>query len=226
MKKELFNYEKITLLLLNAEKGKFYEGGLINYVFAGAIIRDLINLKKIQIEKQKKHNVLELIDNSTTKDEILDQCLEKIDESGKIKKLGYWISKLSNCKKIKKRILNGMHNKGLLEKNEKTVLFFFKQTYYSVTKTHIPIELKEKIKYKLMDELRDDYETVFFISLINCLNLMKQVIGKEDEKRYRKKIKALAKDNEIGIEVKKIIDGVRAAILIAAIMPAITSATR
>lgn len=226
MNTKLYHFEKILLLLLNPVKGKICQGSFVNFVLAGAIIEDLINLKKVKIDKLKRDYVLELIDNSPIGNPILDQCLAKIDESSKTKKIGHWITKLANCKKIKNQILEELHFNGFLEKKESKVLFFFTQRTYPVINTNIAIELKESIEKQLIEDYKEDKEIIFYISLLFALNHLKKVIGKEKEKIYRKRIKEIAIGNTIGVEVKKVIDGVRAAIFVATIIPAITTATR
>jgi len=79
------------LMVLNEQKGICYSKGYESLGFAGALLMDLHLQSKITLTK----NSIEVIDSSSTGDELLDKMLEVIEKSEKNRSLMNCIDKLS-----------------------------------------------------------------------------------------------------------------------------------
>ncbi len=191
---ELNNIEKLVLLSLDDNDGKFISSGLeFNTSFIGAIIAELIFKGKLRIsdKKVKVSNTIHL------DDKVLDYVLDKIRKSKREHDLITWISELSMSvdKSIKITIKKLIDNKILEEKDSK-ILWIFNTTNYpainSEDEDHVRASLKSIINKKTKASDNDK----LLLSLIKSSELIAEVFGKENKKDVSKKINEIIKTND------------------------------
>ncbi len=118
-------YEELFLLALDEENGKslpFAKKTLAHGLSAG-ILAELAFLGKIC--SNEKHR-LELRDTALTGEDILDEAIEEIRSSEKLRRVTYWVSQLSSRpKKLRERIGESLASKDMLTREDRR--FYWKK---------------------------------------------------------------------------------------------------
>ena len=70
-------YEDVMLLALRDEKGTIAAGSMYQYALAGAFVAELMMTERIAMESGRR-KLVDVVDASSTGDELLDECLEKM----------------------------------------------------------------------------------------------------------------------------------------------------
>ena len=212
--------EELLLLALDDEKGKiiFSSSSALPYGLRGALLLELALMKKIDVVNKK----LVVINDNPTENSLLNNALEMIANHHKQKKVKYWVSKLkSKMKQLRKDLLSGLMDKGIIEKKDEKILWLIPTKRYP-TKNPIPEnEVRSRIIDIVLHNKQADERSLMLISLINSCSLIKEVFAKEDRKIAKKKIKEIVKGENIG---NAIIDQVNDEIMVA-IIAATTAAT-
>jgi len=203
-------YEELMLLALDEKKGTVIGSSsmALPYGLTAAVILELLYKGKIICEMNK----IILIDKIATSEEILDEAINIIARSNKIREIKYWIEKLANrIKNLNNRILKNLVNKGILKK-EKHKFLFIPYNRYPENNPNPEQNIREKIQHILIFEQTPDERLLSLISLIKACELLNVIISKEKRKIVRKRIKKLTKDEQIGHAVSEIVTQRRAAL--------------
>lgn len=218
-------YEEILLLALRDKKGTMLFG--INYqqALAGAILAELLLINKITIETSGKSQFIKLVSQKYTGNALLDECIEKIASSKRRARPRNWIQRFANISRLKHKAAQSLCRKRILKMEEDKVLLLFSRKIYP--------ELNPKPEQKLMDKLDTaisgstkeiDPETVILISICNSTGILKQIFDKSKLRANKRRIKEITSGNLIGQATKDAIEAMQAAIMVATIIPAVTSA--
>jgi len=218
-------YEEILLLALRDKKGTMLFG--INYqqALAGAILAELLLKNKIEIEASGKRKFVKLVNRKSTRNSLLDECIEKMASAKRRATPQNWIQRFANISRLKSKAAQSLCRKGILKMKEDKVLLLFNRKIYP--------ELDPKPEKKLMDKIdaaifgsskEIDPETVILISICNSTGILKQLFDKSKLREKKKRIKEITSGNLIGQATKEAIEAMQAAVMIAAIIPAVTVA--
>jgi hypothetical protein len=222
--KPLFLYEEIMLLALRDEEGTIATG-FTEHVVAGAILAELLLDGRISVEDTRKQ-LVDLQNKKPTGDPIIDECLEKMSAGKRRASLQTWISRLAGTKNLRHKVARQLCDRGILHADEDKVLFIFKRLVYP--------EIDPLPEKKIVDRLRAaiftdrdqlDPRTVVLISLANGSDLLRQTFGRKDVKTRKKRIEQIVNGELTGKATKEIIAACETAVMFAAIMPAMMSAT-
>jgi len=222
--KPLFLYEEIMLLALRDEEGTITTG-FPEQVVAGAILAELLLDCRISVEDTRKQ-LVDLQNKKPTGDPIIDECLEKMSAGKRRASLQTWISRLAGTKNLRHKVARQLCDRGILHADEDKVLFIFKRLVYP--------EIDPLPEKKIVDRLRAaiftdrdqlDPRTVVLISLANGSDLLRHTFGRKDVKTRKKRIEQIVNGELTGKATKEIIAACETAVMFAAIMPAMMSAT-
>jgi hypothetical protein len=112
-------FEELFLLALDEESGRSlsFAKKTLAHGLSGGILAELAFLEKICANE--KHR-LELVNPALTGDVILDDAIEEIHSSEKLRRTSYWVSQLSSRpKKLRERIGERLASRELLTRDDR-----------------------------------------------------------------------------------------------------------
>ena len=214
---ELSFHEKYVLLTINDEKGNVVYGYAKTLGFAGAILMELSNLELIELVDKK---VILKKDYST--DPILHEALQLIANKKKPPKVQSALQLISS--KMHKKfdvVIEDLIGKGILAMEEKKVLWVFNVKHYPTQNAEPENQIKSALRGIVLYGNHPELENLQLLSMIDSVDLYKEVFTKEEMKKAKKKTKELIKGNAIGSDVQQIIQQE----IMVAVMISITAAT-
>lgn len=221
-------YQALILLALCEEKGTM-NASYVGYAVASALLTELLMLKHIQVdpadEKPKKAKV-QVINSNPTGDALLDEALNKIEHAKRPATLREWVSKLAGIKDLTHKVARTLAADNIVKAEEEQILWLFTRRIYPEVNPEPEQHLRRELRRLVLDRpLEIDSRVVIVLSLARAANLLPQVFSKDELKANKQKIENLANGEGIGKITKEVIEGIQVAVMMAAIMPAITVTT-
>lgn len=207
-------YEKALLLILKDREGTvaISHCGL---ALAGALLSDLFI--EDRLIAKGKHQLLEVTDDSTTGDELLDESLALIWSASKPKPAQHWITMLGNQPTMMHRIAGRLCRRGILREDESKVLFFFTRKLYPEVdpepEAALVAELTEAI-FTDTDEVSP--HTAALIALGHGVGLLSATFTRRELHARKARLEAIAR-GEVG-EAAKAAAAAQSAVIAAAAM--------
>jgi len=222
--KPLFLYEEIMLLALRDEEGTVATG-YSEYVVAGAILAELLLDRRISVEDTRKRLVA-VQNGKPTGDPIIDECLERIAAAKRRGSLQTWVSRLAGAKDLRHKVARRLCDRGILRADEDKVLLIFKRRVYPAIDPLPEKKIVERLRRAIFTDCDQlDPRTVVLISLANGGDLLNQTFGRKDVKARKNRIERIVNGELTGKATKEVIAACQAAVMVAAIMPAMMAAT-
>ena len=214
------------LLALRNDKGTVKGGVMYEQAAGGAILAELILEGRVQVVTEGRSTYAVVQKHSPLGDVLLDECLEKIATDKRRRKLITWVQKFAGLSRLKHRVAAGLVERRILRMEEKSVLLIFsRRVYPEIDPTH---------ERRIIDRLRDaimsdggtvDPRTSVLIALGQHAGLLKANFERHFLKPRRPRIEAIAKGDAVGKATKQAIEAVQAAVMVAAIMPAVIASS-
>ncbi len=225
MARPLLLHQEVMLLAIRDDKGTF-SNGMYLYSVAGAMVSELLMQQRIIAGKDKKQFV-GLIDLSPTGDPILDELLENIHVSTTPKSLQHWVMKAANIPRLKHRIASQLCDLGILRPDDKKVLWLFTQKVYPEIDGTYEDEIRNRMARVMFDDtVKPDGPTAVLIALASHAGLLKANFAREELRQRKDRIRQLANGDILAAgATRSAIQAVQAAILVAAIIPAMIAST-
>jgi golgi phosphoprotein 3 len=182
---------------------------------------ELEQQQKIQLDE--KHLVLK--DSRLTGDFIYDFVIRFISHSQKTRTIEYWITHLGDkIKEVKEKLLEGLTDKGILEKVEGKILWIFPTQKYPTRYEKPEYILRKRIHDIVIGGKEPDVQSSMLLGLIQASDLIKEVFrNKEEYKAAKNRVKVLIEGDAMNKAVNKAVQAIQAAIT--ASLVAITAAT-
>lgn len=191
MPQPLSLYQETMLLAIRDDKGSFSSGYFL-YAIAGTIISELLLLQRIVASSDKKQ-IVGVVDQNPTGDEILDEALRLIHDSAKQKNMQHWVVKIANLPKLKYRIAQQLCDLGILHHDEKTVLWIFSQQRYPEIDGTYEHDIRRRMADVMFnDDANPDDRTAVLIAVASHAGLLKANFSSEDLRQYKKRIQQLS----------------------------------
>lgn len=214
--------EKLLLLGLNDEKGSvvFSSSTALPYGLAGAILLELLFQKRLHLLDDK----ISVIDRKPTGDALLDETLALITASEKPRKAKYWVNKIhGKIKKVQDRLAEGLVEKGILQKEEKKILWLIPYHRYPAKNMTEELAIRDKIRNAVFNHRDVDEQLLSLISLMHTCQLTNEVFDKSERKTAKKSIKEMSKSELVSKAVSDAVDAANAAIIAVIAASAATS---
>lgn len=225
LNKPLPLYEEILLLALDDGAGTTTQTGFYTNAMGGAILAELAMTGSISIDDDKKKKVT-LSRRGSLGDPILDECLTMIGAAKKPKKASEWVMKFSGVKDLKNRAARQLVTKGVLAEETDTVLMIFKRTIYPEVDGGPEKDLRERMKKAIFTATTNlEARTVVIIALAQAAGMLNKVFPQKKLKERKKRLEQLSSGQLAGKATREAVQGVQAAIMVTAIMPAVFVAT-
>jgi golgi phosphoprotein 3 len=206
-------YEKLFLLALDEEKGSclYFAKKTLAHGLAGGILAELAFLGKIC--SNEKHR-LELVDDSSVDDEFLDNALQEIRSSEKLRKLSYWVSQLSSRpKKLRELIGMGLSGKELLVKEERRFFWKTSNGSDSPTRPTTKYEMKEPLRSSILLEVDSDPRDLALLSVASASGLLSLIFTQDEVSIAQHRIHEKIIRGALGNPVMQTIEEIEQAIL-------------
>jgi len=220
----LFLYEEVMLLALRDEQGTIATG-FVEQLVAGAILADLLLESQISIDDTKKQ-LVNLENDKTTGDPVIDECLEKMAAVKRRASLSTWVYRLAGIKKLKHKVAQQLCERGILRADEDKILFLFNRRIYPEINPTPEKKIIERMREAIFtDQNQLDARTVVLVSLANGSDLLRQTFGRKELKPRKKRIEKITNGDLTGKATGEVIAACQTALIVAAIMPAMISST-
>ncbi len=220
-------YEEIMLLALRDEEGTIASGAMYNYAVAGAILAELLLEERICIEEPRRNKKLVTLANDTSLgDDLLDECLERIETVRRRKQPGNWVSHFANIKQLKHRVATRLCERGILQADEDKVLLLFTRKIYPEIDPGPERRIIDRMEEAIFTDTDEiDPETVVLISLAQRTGILRVVFDKKALKARKQRIEQIINGEIIGKAAGDAIAAMQAAVMAACIVPTMTATT-
>ncbi|MDG1872664.1 MAG: GPP34 family phosphoprotein [Mariniblastus sp.] len=225
MPDKLFLHQELLLLAIRDDQGTF-SGGMYLYAVGGAMVSELLIQQRI-IANDEKKQVVAVIDDSSTGDAILDELLGLIGGAKKNRGMQHWVSKAAHLPKLQHRVAQQLCDAGILQRDEKKVLWLFTHQVYPELDGSVEDGIRAKMAKVMFDEqAKPDPQTAVLIALGLHAGLLRSNFAKDELSQHKVRIKKIASGDVLATgATQATIQAVQAAILMAAVLPAMTAAT-
>ena len=215
----LYLHEEITLLALHNEKGTSTTS-YPSHLIAGAVLAELLLSHHISVENTRKQSI-QLQNTERTGEPIIDECLAKMRVAKKPLSLKNWVSKFANIKHLQHKVARQLCNREILRADESSVLFIFTRKVYPEINATPEQEIVERIRAAIFtDDTTLDPRTVVLVALANGAELLPKIFGRNEIRARKGRIQQIVNGEMIGKATKEVIQACQAAMMVAAIMPA------
>lgn len=212
-------------MALRDEKGTPELGASLSMALAAAMISELLLLGRIRVEDGRK-KLVHLRDAASTGDELLDEALEKVQVARKPRDLQYWVHKLSGVKDLRHRAALQLCRLGVLLEEEDKVLGIFKRRIYPEADPEPEREILERIRAAILGEGSEvDSRTAVLVSLARATNLLAIHFSRKELREHKPRIERVVNGELVGKATRDAIAAQQAAVLAAAVIPAIVAST-
>lgn len=217
-------YEALMLLSLREEEGTM-NGVYVEYATAGAIAAELLMLGRIKVDTDNKDKVA-VVDYRPTHDALLDEALTMISGAKRQRKLKDWVQKLGGIKNLKHKVAQALADNGIVAHEKEKVLWLFERQIYPEINPKPEQELRQDMRDAVLSDTNDiEPRVAIIVALANSAKLLPQVFSKHELKERKQRIKQLENGELVSKAAREAVQAIEAAVMIAAIMPAITAAT-
>jgi Golgi phosphoprotein 3 len=226
MQNTLFLHEEILLLALRDKEGTIAFGTMYQYAIGAALLAELLLRKRIEVEQSGKRKLVNLIDPTPLGEPLIDECLNKISSAERRAVLQTWVSRFAGVKNLKHRAAKQLCKRGILGADEDKVFLLFSRKIYPEINPVPERELIRRLEYAIFTDARDiDPRTVVLLSLAKSTDILKVVFDKKKLKGRKARIKQIVNGEITGKAATEAIQAMQAAVMVACIMPSITTAT-
>lgn len=161
----------------------------LRLALAGAILAELALREKIQVNHERR---VELSNDESTGDDILDRAMKDIKTSGKPRKTAYWVDNLIwQPKKLQKRLSNRMVANGTFTREDDAVYWAIPSKEYPAQHSTVKYCIKEPLRAVVLAGTEADVHSLALLSLAQASNLLNYIFTKDERKGARQKIHEL-----------------------------------
>lgn len=222
--KPLHLYEEIMLLALRDEKGTM-AASFPEQVVAGAVLAELLLDNRIAVEGTRRQMV-DIIDHGPVGDPVIDECLGKMAAAKRRASLKAWVQRLAQVKQLRHKVARQLCERGILRADEDKVLLLFTRRVYPEVNPKPEREILRRLRKAIFtDQRRLDPRTVVLVSLASGADLLRQAFGRKELRPRKKRIEQITNGDVTGKATKEVIAACQAAVMVAVIIPAVTTTT-
>lgn len=216
--------EEIMLLALHDEKGTTGLESMYQYAIGGAALAELLMRERIRVDTSRKKQV-GVINAKPLGDPLLDECLTKLVEARKPAAAQTWVARFAGVKNLKHLLAERLCDRGILRADKDKVMLLFSRRTYPEIDPEPEQALVERLRQAIFTENNHlDPRTVVLVALANSASLLNNVFDKKDLKARKDRIARVVEGDAMAEATKEAIEAVQAAIMVAVILPTITTA--
>lgn len=179
--------------------------------------------ERIHLDTSKKKKV-HLVNAKPTGDPLLDACLTKLGSAKRPASAQTWVSKFAGVKNLKHLLAEQLCDRGILRADRDKVMLLFSRRVYPEIDPQPEQALIKRLRQAIFTENDHlDPRTVVLVALANSAGLLKNIFDKKDLKTRKDRIVRVVEGNAMAEATKEAIEAVQAAIMVAVILPTITT---
>ncbi len=219
---ELPLHEEVMLLALRDQKGTIdSKAQFYPQIVAGAIISELLLSEYIEISNDKKQ-LVEVIKDTLTGNEILDEALNKISEKRKPQSLKYWVTFLPGIRNLKNKIAQSLCEKGILDEVEVKILWVFSSLRFPELDSSYEDKLIARLDNAIFGEASEiDVKTATLIALLKKSPILSIPFDSKKLKARKDRIEDIAGGSLVSEVAAEVIQTIQSVIFITVVMPAV-----
>ncbi|MBN2349345.1 MAG: GPP34 family phosphoprotein [Bacteroidales bacterium] len=202
--------EKYILLSIHPKKDRFINNPtMFNLTFAGAILYELflqdylklVDDNKIQVAVRKRPH-----------DKMLYEILTLFIQSNRIRRVRYWVSRISRRARIyKKQVLLDLSRKSVISIKKHYFLRIIPYKKYTILHPGTRDKIVEDIMSWFISGTVLNREHLYMISLLD-LGILRNIFAERQQRNIaRQKVKELIKDNPLTKEITRVVNALIAA---------------
>ncbi|RME25524.1 MAG: GPP34 family phosphoprotein [Candidatus Zixiibacteriota bacterium] len=223
MRDTLCLHEELLLLALRDDKGTVKSSVTIEYPLAGAILAELLLQKRLTIDPTRpKKQLVALADKTLFGDPLLDETILKIRDTRRPASLKSWVMRIARLKKLRHRTAERLCRRGILRSDKQKVLLFFTRRVYPQVNPEPQRQLVNRLRGAVFGAGEVDPRTSVLVALAYNSGVLKNVFAKQELKAHKQRIKQIATGDAVGRATREAIMAVQTAVMMAAVIPAIT----
>ncbi len=228
-------YEELLLLSLREKEGTMRAGSWAPHALAGAIVAELMLRGRVRVEHPKK-KLLGFVAGpglraGTLGDDLLGECLAKIRDAKRRASIQSWVSRFANMRGLKGRVARQLVRRGIVRADEDKVLGIFTRKIYPEIDPKPERALIERLRAAVLapaaatrpGEPSIDARTSVLLALAKSAEVLPAIFTKAEIKANKKRLEAIQKGDLVAKETREAIEALRAALIVAAVMPAIVA---
>jgi Golgi phosphoprotein 3 len=181
-------FEELFLLALDEEKGIILPSAKKNLAhgLTGGILSELALRGKIQMTEKRR---LQLVDADPTGDPLLDEAINEIKSSEKLRKPAYWISQLSTRPKtLRQRIGESLVGKGILYQEDKRFFWGSPDSEEPALKISAKFEMKYPLRVMVFSAEESDLHKLALLNVVSAVDMLNLVFTVDELQMARKNI--------------------------------------
>jgi len=218
-------YEEIALLAFHEEKGTVRSGVMFPQAVSASLLADLLLDGRLIIDDGRR-KLVSAAGSSRTGDPLLDEALRRIRTAKRRASLKTWVTRLAGTKRLKARVAEQLCRRGILRADQRSLLLVFSRTVYPEVLAGPERRLVARLRKAIFADGRQlDPRTVVLVSLADGTGLLKAVFGRRAMKDRKARIRQIAAGEVVGKAAREAVEAMQAAVAVAVIIPAITTAT-
>jgi len=216
------NLPEEFVLLAYADDGTLVTTGTqLDNGLGGSLLLELALSERVNIQDQR---VL-VRDPTPTGDTVVDYALAQLVADGKDRKPGYWVPKLAIG--IRERVLAELVAQGVLGREKDKVMWVFPRTRYPSARGVEPVaeaEARGRLRAAVSASGEVERRTAALCALVAATGLERKIFADLDPKRVKARLKEISEGAWAAEAVRKTIDEVQAAIMVAIVVASTSSA--
>lgn len=242
-KPALYLQEEVMLLSLQDEKGTVIAQDTYRFALGGGILAELLLQGSIAVAEDRRggersglgewlraaftgKNLVEVIKRKRFDDDVLDDCFDRIASAKRRASLKNWVQRFGNLSNLRHRVAAGLCKRGILRAEEDKVLLIFTRRIYPERDPLPERRIIARLRKAIFTETSDiEPRTVILLSLAGSANLLKIPFDKQELRARKKRIARITNGELMGKATKEAVQAAQAAVVAAAVVPAIAVST-
>ena len=218
----LFLHEELMLLVLKDEAGTVASGTMYQYAIGGAILAELLMLRRLGIDSSRRKPRIELLDPAPIGEPLLDEGLGKVVGAKRQATAETWVSRFAGIKELKHRVARQLVDRGILRADEDKILLIFNRRIYPELDPRPERELLARLHEAIFGETRDlDSRTVVLTTLADGAGILRVLFDKRRLRERKNRLEELRAGEIAGEATKAAVEAMQAALIVATVIPAV-----
>jgi Golgi phosphoprotein 3 (GPP34) len=204
--------EEFALLAYDDDGTPVTDSTHLSNGLGGALLLELALAGKVDVENKK----VVVLDRTPTGDPLVDAALSRIAEDGKPRKPGHWVTKFA--KDARTRVMENLVAQGVVRREQDKVLLVFPRTRYPAAHGVQPVpetEARQRMTAAVTGAGPVESRTAALCALVAATDLDKKVFRDLDRKQVKARLKEIGQGAWAATAVKKSIEEIQAAIMVA-----------
>jgi golgi phosphoprotein 3 len=196
-------FEALFILALDDEDGDIVESFVtaLELALAGAVLAELVLQNRISMEE----NRVFVTDQTPTEHPILDKAMFDIVDTGKRRKIQYWINTLT-YKKLKDEIAHHLVAEGVLVRKKKRLHLVIPDEEGQGGKVSAKYILKNRLRDTVLTGSQPDLSEKVLLAFLYHSELSKLVFTQGERKAAHKRVKKILAYEEEGSGLGGVLD--------------------